>query len=121
MKIYGVAMLAACYFTGLLIGEVLGRLLHIQGNLGGVGFAMLLLILLSDWLKKKNLLHAEFESGIGFWTSMYIPIVIAMASIQNVQSALSGGMVAVVAGAVSTSLCFFLIPLLKGLMKKNEQ
>jgi hypothetical protein len=34
---------------------------------------------------------------------------------------LSGGLVAVVAGAVSTSLCFFLIPLLKGLMKKNEQ
>ena len=66
MKIYGVAMLAACYFAGLIIGEILSSIFHIEGNLGGVGFAMLFLILLSDWLKKKNLFHVDYESGIGF-------------------------------------------------------
>lgn len=119
MKIYGVAILAACYFAGLLIGEVLGKLFNIQGNLGGVGFAMLILILLSDWMKKKNILHIEYENGIGFWTSMYIPIVIAMASIQNVSSAMSGGMVAIVAGIISTTMCFLLIPILTRLMQKK--
>jgi malonate transporter MadL subunit len=119
MKIYGVAILAGCYFAGLIIGEVLGKLLNIQGNLGGVGFAMLFLILLSDWMKKKNILHIEYENGIGFWTSMYIPIVIAMASIQNVSTAMSGGLVAIIAGLLSTLMCFFLIPILTGLMQKK--
>jgi malonate transporter MadL subunit len=121
MKIYGVAMLAACYFAGLIIGEILSSIFHIEGNLGGVGFAMLFLILLSDWLKKKNLFHVDYESGIGFWTSMYIPIVIAMASIQNVHAALSSGTVALVAGTSATSLCFFLIPMLTKLSKKNAE
>jgi malonate transporter MadL subunit len=119
MKIYGVAMLASCYFAGLILGEILSKIFNIDGNLGGVGFAMLFLILLSDWLKKKNLFHVEYESGIGFWTSMYIPIVIAMASIQNVHAALSSGTVALVAGTVATSLCFVVIPVLIKLTKKK--
>lgn len=121
MKIYGVAILASCYFAGLILGEILSKIFNIDGNLGGVGFAMLFLILLSDWLKKKNLFHVEYESGIGFWTSMYIPIVIAMASIQNVHAALSSGDVAIVAGTAVTCLCFFLIPVLTKLTKKNAE
>ena len=81
----------------------------------------LVCVVLSDWMKKKNFFHVEYESGIGFWTSMYIPIVIAMASIQNVHAALSSGAVALVAGTVATCLCFFLIPMLTKLTKKNAE
>ena len=105
MKIYGVALLAACYFAGLVIGEILGSLFGVKGNLGGVGFAMLFFILLTDWLNKKNLMKEDYSSGISFWTSLYIPIVIAMASIQNVNAAINSGAVAVVAGVIATSFC----------------
>jgi malonate transporter MadL subunit len=50
MIIYGVAILAFCYVTGQLVGELLGRLIGVDANVGGVGFAMLLLIFLNDWL-----------------------------------------------------------------------
>ncbi len=45
MIIYGVALLAACLLAGLYIGELLGQLLGVQANVGGVGIAMLLLVL----------------------------------------------------------------------------
>jgi malonate transporter MadL subunit len=44
MKIYGVAVLSACFIAGQLIGEALGIFFHFDGNIGGVGFGMLLLI-----------------------------------------------------------------------------
>ena len=46
MKIYGVAVLAACYLSGQLLGEVLGYFFAFDGNIGGVGFGMLFLIFL---------------------------------------------------------------------------
>jgi malonate transporter MadL subunit len=120
MKIYGVAVLSACFIAGQLIGEVLGIFFHFDGNIGGVGFGMLLLIVLGDWIKKKKWLDAESESGIHFWSGMYIPVVIAMSSTQNVKAALSGGWVALVVGVFATLLCFSLIPLLSRLQKKTD-
>ena len=52
MIIYGVAALAACHLAGVILGDLLGVLLGVQSNVGGVGFAMLLLILLTDWLRR---------------------------------------------------------------------
>lgn len=118
MKIYGVAILAACYFSGLLIGELLGMTFGIPGNMGGVGFSMLFLILLTDYLKKTNRFSAELEQGMGFWNSMYIPVVIAMASIQNVDAAIHSSSVAVVVGIGVTVLCFMMLPLITTLLKK---
>ena len=120
MKIYGVAVLSACFIAGQLIGEVLGIVFHFDGNIGGVGFGMLLLIVLGDWIKKKKWLDAESESGIYFWSGMYIPVVIAMSATQNVKAALSGGWVALVVGVFATLLCFSLIPLLSKLQKKTD-
>ncbi|MCB0492680.1 MAG: malonate transporter subunit MadL, partial [Cyclobacteriaceae bacterium] len=40
MKIYGVAILAACFLAGQLIGAALGFWMDIPGNMGGVAFAM---------------------------------------------------------------------------------
>ena len=47
MIIYGVALLAGCYMAGNLIGDVLGMALGVNANIGGVGFAMLLLFIVS--------------------------------------------------------------------------
>jgi malonate transporter MadL subunit len=111
MKIYGVAVLAACFIAGQLIGDLLGMIFQFEGNIGGVGFGMLLLILLGDYMNKKNWMEKESESGIYFWSGMYIPVVVAMSSIQNVKAALSGGWVALIVGIVATGCCFLLIPL----------
>ncbi len=112
MVIYGVALLAACYIAGIFAGDVLGVLLGVKANVGGVGFAMLLLIILANkgiddgWLDKKS------QEGIAFWSAMYIPIVVAMSSIQNVVAALSGGAVAIGGGLLGVILGFALIPIL---------
>ena len=41
MIIYGVAALAACHLAGVILGDLLGVILGVQSNVGGVGFAML--------------------------------------------------------------------------------
>jgi malonate transporter MadL subunit len=119
MLVYGVAVLAGCFITGQIIGEVLGRLLGIDANVGGVGFAMLLLILVNQWMHKRKLFTAEMEKGILFWSNMYIPVIVAMAAIQNVKAAISSGMIAVLAGIIPTVICFMLIPVIAKMGKSN--
>ncbi|MGM8932041.1 malonate transporter subunit MadL [Salinicola halophyticus] len=118
MVIYGVALLAGCMLAGLIIGDVLGQLLGIDSNLGGVGIAMLLLIFVTGYLKDRDKLPETTESGINFWNAMYIPIVVAMAASQNVAAAFSGGMVAILAGVLSVVLGLALVPVLTG--KKTD-
>ena len=120
MKIYGVAILAACFIAGQLIGDLLGMIFQFEGNIGGVGFGMLLLILLGDYIKKKNWTDHESESGIYFWSGMYIPVVVAMSSIQNVKAALSGGWAALLVGVLATACCFLLIPVVSKFSKSTE-
>jgi malonate transporter MadL subunit len=119
MLIYGVAVLAGCFITGQIIGEVLGRLLGIDANVGGVGFAMLLLILVNQWMHKRKLFTAEMDKGILFWSNMYIPVIVAMAAIQNVKAAVSSGMIAILAGIIPTVICFMLIPVIAKMSKSN--
>lgn len=109
---YGVTVLAGCYLAGQLIGELLGRWLGIQANVGGVGFAMLLLILTNQWMHRKKWLTPEMEQGILFWSNLYIPVIVAMSAIQNVQGALSSGVIALLAGTIPTAACLLFIPLL---------
>ena len=110
--IYGVALLAACYLVGQTIGELLGRWLNINSNVGGVGFAMLLLILVNQWMHQRKWLTADMEKGILFWSNLYIPVIVAMSSIQDVKAALSGGMVALLAGIIPTVVCIMMVPVL---------
>lgn len=119
MTIYGVALLAACYVIGQIIGELLGKSLGIEANVGGVGFAMLLLIVLNDWFSKKSPLTPDTEGGVSFWSQMYIPVIVAMSATQNVQKALSSGGVALFAGIVPVLVCGAMIPLLVKLTKNN--
>ena len=119
MKIYGVALLAACFLAGKLLGNLLGMLINIDSDIGGVGFAMLLLIASSIYLRRKGWLVPETEKGVWFWSAMYIPIIVAMAATLNVKAAVSGGFVAVVAGIATTIACMMLVPVLSKIGKKQ--
>lgn len=120
MKIYGVALLAACFLIGKLIGNLLGVLLNIDGDVGGVGFAMLLLILTNNYMKKKGLLKAETKEGVLFWGAMYIPIVIAMSATQNVKAAWNAGWIAIVAGISVVLIGFLLVPLISKIGRRTD-
>jgi malonate transporter MadL subunit len=121
MKIYGVAILAGCYLAGQLLGSLLGDWLSIGGNVGGVGFAMVFLIIANEKLRKKGLLDTKSEEGILFWSALYVPIVVAMSATLNVKAAISGGWVAIIAGILVTASCFMLVPVLSKIGKKNQQ
>jgi len=110
--IYGVALLSFCMLVGVFVGDLLGEVMGVQANVGGVGIAMLLLLVLSNLGSREAALSPITEKGIGFWSAMYIPIVVAMAARQNVFSALSGGWMAIVAGVAAVTASFAVIPLL---------
>ena len=119
MLVKGVALLAGCFIIGQLTGETLGRWLHIDANVGGVGFAMILLILSQNELEKRSLFHKEMEEGVLFWSKMYIPVIVAMSAIQNVRVALSSGWIALLAGIIPVALCLATMPFISKLNKKE--
>jgi malonate transporter MadL subunit len=106
MTIFGVALLAVCTLIGALLGDLLGMALHVKSNVGGVGIAMILLILVRAFLQKRGALSHPMKLGVEFWASLYIPIVVAMASTQNVAGAVRGGPVVVTAALGSVLLCW---------------
>ncbi len=112
MIIYGVALLSACLVVGLYVGEILGSLIGVKANVGGVGIAMLLLILAHNLPRGRPLVSGVSAGGITFWGAMYIPIVVAMAARQNVIGAIDGGALALLAGVGAVAVSFALIPLI---------
>ncbi len=72
---------------------------------------MLMLILASGRLQSNGLLPKPTQNGVLFWSSIYIPIVVAMAASQNVRAAVSGGTVAILAGVVVVIVSLALVPL----------
>ena len=124
--IYGVALLTGCMLVGSFVGNLLGLLTGLNSDIGGVGFAMILLLLVTNSPKANKLLPETYVKGIGFWKEMYIPVTIAMAASQNVVSALSGGIIALVLGLGVVLLMLFLIPLFnkftsKGTLKNETE
>lgn len=122
MEIYGFGIVAICMFIGSFIGRGLGGILGISGDVGGVGFAMLLLVILSNYLEAngKNF-SGKTENGILFLGALYIPIVVAMASIQNVVAAFTGGAVAFLAGGVATFGALLLVPVISKITQPKEK
>jgi malonate transporter MadL subunit len=112
LVIYGVSLLAGCLLVGLFLGDLLGALMGVEANVGGVGLAMILLILLSDGLRRWGRLTPVTEQGVLFWSAIYIPVVVAMAAKQNVMAAVKGGPAAILAGAGAVALGFLLVPFL---------
>lgn len=105
MIIYGTALLAVCHLLGIVLGDLLGRALGMKTNVGGVGIAMLSLILVRLYLHRHGRLCPTSESGVHYWGAIYIPVVVAMAMQQNVVAALRGGPVAVIAAVGSVIVC----------------
>lgn len=120
MVIYGVAILSMCMFVGLFIGELLGKAIGVSGNVGGIGFAMLLLVLVIEYLLKNDKISKKAQDGIYFWRYMYIPLVVAMSCRQNVVAALSGGPVAIISGILVVIVLFLLVPLVTKLIPKSN-
>lgn len=120
MPIYGTALLSLCLLTGLTAGRMIGASLGVNADIGGVGIAMILLILGCDALQRRGLMKAPTESGIVFWGQMYVPIVVAMAASQNVLGALSGGLMAIMAGLFAVGLSFILVGVLAKKGGKEE-
>ena len=101
MVILGTALLAGCYLLGIVLGDVLGSLIGVKANVGGVGIAMMLLMTAQYYLRKRGLMRPETERGVTFWAVLYIPVVVAMAATQNVVVAAKGGPIALLAAAGS--------------------
>lgn len=112
MVVYGVALLSGCMLVGMVVGDLLGELIGVKANVGGVGIAMLLLILSTDHLRRTMRLDVPAQQGIGFWSAMYIPIVVAMAAQQDVVAAVKGGPAALLAGVLAVVLSFALVPVI---------
>ncbi len=121
MPIYGTALLSLCLLIGLSLGRLLGLLCGVEADIGGVGIAMILLILGCDWLHRKGRMKPPTESGIAFWGAIYVPIVVAMAASQNVLAALTGGVMAMVAGALVVVVCFVLVGLFVRMGGRGEK
>ncbi|MBT5032365.1 MAG: malonate transporter subunit MadL [Proteobacteria bacterium] len=113
MIVYGVAALAACLIVGKFLGDWLGVAIGVEANVGGVGIAMLLLIIISHRFES-FIKNTNTSLGISFWSAMYIPIVVAMAAKQNVIAALNGGAVALLAGLLAVVASLALVPVLSG-------
>lgn len=112
MVIYGVALLSGCMLAGIFLGDLLGDLIGVSANVGGVGIAMLFLIVASDWLRRRGKLPPATERGVLFWSAIYIPVVVAMAASQNVIAAVRGGPAAILAGVLAVAVGFALVPVL---------
>jgi len=118
--IIGTAVLAVCHLSGAYFGDVLGWAIGAKANVGGVGIAMLMLILVRLYMVKKGILQKKFEDGVNYWAALYIPVVVAMAATQNVVAALRGGHVAVLAAVAAFTSCFCIISFINRMESKES-
>lgn len=117
--IKGLALLSFSFLLGMWCGALLGSWLGIDANVGGVGFAMVFLLLSKEYLVKNGGWNGEFAFGLEFWNKLYIPIVVAMAASLNVKSALSSGLLALLAGLLPVLLAFWVFKVLINRVKPN--
>lgn len=116
MIIYGIALVSFCIIVGEFVGLFLGQLIGINIDVGGIGIAMILLIIISNVLSQKGYhFHELTETGIKMWSALYIPIFFAMTSKLNVYLAINSGFVPIIIALVTA---FFMFVLVKYLIKK---
>ena len=110
--IFGTAMISLCMLVGYVVGECIGMLFGVGPTVGGVGFSMVCLLLLTNGMKKRGTLRQDMQKGIQFWKGMYIPVVVAMSASQDVVSAVSHGSVAILSGVAAVGTVFVLMYLM---------
>jgi len=116
---FGTALLAVCYLLGIVAGDALGILIGVKANVGGVGFAMILLIASLHYAHRRGVMRAGAERGVTFWAALYIPVVVAMAATQNVVVAFKSGMVAVLGATGSVIVCAGMIALINRVIERR--
>jgi len=110
--IYSLVTLSLCMIVGKYIGLLLGTLVGIDADVGGVGFAIILLVIVTNSPRFAFAQKKEFKDGVSFWKQMYMPVVVALAATQNVYRMLTSGMVAIVAGSAAVAVPFLIVYLL---------
>ena len=110
--IYSLVTLSLCMIVGKYVGLLLGTLVGIDADVGGVGFAIILLVIVTNSPKFTFAHTKEFKDGVNFWKQMYMPVVVALAAIQNVYRMLTSGMVAIVAGSAAVAVPFLIVYLI---------
>lgn len=105
---------------GKYIGTQFGSLVGINADVGGVGFAILLLLFVSNCKVFSFAQKTEFLQSTAFWKKMYMPVVVAMAASLNVYGMLSSGLVALVGGIAAVVFPFLLLYLLHKWEVKKE-
>ena len=116
---FGTALLAVCYLLGVVAGDALGTLIGVKANVGGVGFAMILLIASFHFLHQRGVMATGTERGVTFWAALYIPVVVAMSATQNVVVAFKSGMVAVLGAAGSVVVCACVIAVINRVIERR--
>jgi malonate transporter MadL subunit len=115
--IYGIALLAFSFLLGQWMGIILGHWIGIDSNVGGVGFAMLILMLTKEAFQRRGWFNAELEYGVDFWGKLYIPVVVAMAASLNVKAAVTSGSLAIAAGIIPVIVVFIIFRYLNKTLK----
>ena len=119
--IYSLVTLSLCMLLGKYIGNCFGALVGINADVGGVGFAILLLLFVGNnkffSFARKN----AFTQGMQFWKQMYMPVVVAMAASQNVYRMLTSVMVAIIGGAAAVAFPFLLLYILHKSEERRKQ
>ena len=116
---FGTALLAVCYLLGIVAGDALGILIGVKANVGGVGFAMILLIACLHFAHKRGVMTTGTERGVTFWAALYIPVVVAMSATQNVVVAFKSGIVAVLGAAGSVVVCACMIAVINRVIERR--
>ena len=117
--IYGIAILAFSFILGQWMGTLLGHWIGIDSNVGGVGFAMMILIQTKEGFQRRGWFKPELEYGVDFWGKLYIPVVVAMAASLNVKAAVTSGSLAIIAGTIPVMISFFVFPYLVKSLKTS--
>ena len=119
--VYSFVTLALCMLLGKYIGTCFGTLVGINADVGGVGFAILLLLFVGNSRLFPFTKRQDFKDGMTFWKKMYIPVVVAMAASQNVYRMLTSGMVAIVGGAASVAFPILFLYILHKREERREK
>jgi len=82
--------------------------------------AWLQLLIWTKYSAKKQKLNPASESGIAFWSDMYITIIVAMAAKQNVVAAVSNGWLAIIAGVLAVAASFIMVPILSRIGRGDD-
>ena len=83
MVIYGTTVISISLFLGTLIGDILGKITGIDSNIGGVGFAMIILLVITGYILPTEKMRADTKAGLQFWQGMYVPVAIVITRVRS--------------------------------------